>query len=260
MRSYTTYSFPSSFSGNTRTYQTSEIVIAENSKGKILIGLVVKNKGYINGDNIYSVKDFAGQVWDVQAKLSKWSLDLTSPCYNEFLTEIKTTTKSSVAEYKDMYFKMLIIKNALYYPGDYVYIGSLDDYGIIKSVGCSPDNISAEYVISTIHNNDKICIENAIRKATYDEYKRAYDSMNFTRPEEHLAKAMYQIEKLDEQVNYLMGESIKARDDIKSISAVDQKIMLSDDCCIPKVDALEEKLKKHEKRTKLLVALGAAFI
>jgi hypothetical protein len=257
---YTSYSFPGSFAGNTRTYQTSEIVIAENSKGKILIGLVVKNKGYINGDTVYSVKDFAGQVWDVQAKLIKWSLDLTSPCYNEFLTEIKTTTKRSVAEYKDMYFKMLIIKNALYYPGDYVYIGSLDDYGIIKSVGCSPDNISAEYVISTIHNNDKICIENAIRKATYDEYKRAYDSMNFTRPEEHLAKAMYQIEKLDEQVNYLMGESIKARDDIKSISAVDQKVILSGDCCIPKVDYLEEKLKKHEKRTKLLVALGAAFI
>lgn len=260
MMNYTSYSFPGSFAGNTRTYQTSEIVIAENSKGKILIGLVVKNKGYINGDNIYSVKDFAGQVWDVQAKLIKWSLDLTSPCYNEFLTEIKTTTKRSVAEYKDMYFKMLIIKNALYYPGDYVYIGSLDDYGIIKSVGCSPDNISAEYVISTIHNNDKICIETAIRKATYDEYKRAYDSMNFTRPEEHLAKAMYQIEKLDEQVNYLMGESIKARDDIKSISAVDQKVVLSNDCSIPQVDALEERLKKHEKRTKLLVALGAAFI
>lgn len=260
MISYNSYSFPNAFVGNTRTYQTSEIVIAENSKGKILIGLVVKNKGYINGDTVYSVKDFAGQVWDVQSKLIKWSLDPGSPCYNDFLTEIKTTTKRTVVEYKDMYLKMLIVENALYYPGDYVYIGSLDDYGIIKSVGCSPDNISAEYVISTIHSNDKICIESAIRKATYDEYKRAYDSMNFTRPEEHLAKAMYQIEKLDEQVNYLMGESIKARDDIKSITTIDQKVSLADDCCIPKVDNLEEKLKKHEKRTKLLIALGAAFI
>jgi tetrahydromethanopterin S-methyltransferase subunit G len=84
--------------------------------------------------------------------------------------------------------------------------------------------------------------------------------MNYTRPEEHLAKAMYQIEKLDEQVNYLMGESIKARDDIKSISSVDQKVVLSNDCSIPQVDALEDKFKKLEKRTKLLVALGAAFI
>jgi hypothetical protein len=84
--------------------------------------------------------------------------------------------------------------------------------------------------------------------------------MNYTRPEEHLAKAMYQIERLDEQVNYLMGESIKARDDIKTITAVDQKVVLSDDCCIPQVDVLDEKLKKLEKRTKLLVALGAAFI
>ena len=260
MRSYTTYSFPSSFSGNTRTYQTSEIVIAENSKGTILIGLVVKNKGYINGDTVYSVKDFSGQVWDVQAKLIKWSLPLTSPCYEEFLTEIKATTKRSVAEYKDIYFKMLTLKNALYYPGDYVYIGSLDDYGIIKSVGCSYDNLSAEYVISTIHNNDKICIENAIRKATYEEYKRAYDSMNFTQPNEHLAKAIYQIEKLDEQVNYLMGESIKNRDDIKSITTVDQKISLADDCCIPKLDSLEDRFKKHEKLTKLLIALGAAFV
>jgi hypothetical protein len=57
-----------------------------------------------------------------------------------------------------------------------------------------------------------------------------------------------------------MGESIKTRDDIKSISAVDQKVVLSNDCSIPQVDALEERLKKHEKRTKLLVALGAAFI
>ena len=260
MRTYTSYSFPNEFAGNTRTYQTSEIVIAENSKGKILIGLVVKNKGYISGDVVYSVKDFSGQVWDVQAKLIKWSLPITSPCYNEFLTEIKTTTKYSVAEYKNMYFKMSTIKNALYYPGDYVYISSINDFGIIKSVGCSPDNISAEYVISTIHNNDKIFVESAIRKASYDEYKRAYDSMNYTRPEEHLAKAMYQIEKLDEQVNYLMGESIKARDDIKSISAVDQKVVLSNDCSIPQVDALEDKFKKHEKRTKLLVALGAAFI
>lgn len=257
---YTTYSFPNSFAGNTRTYQTSEIVIAENSKGKILIGLVVKNKGYINGDTVYSVKDFAGQVWDVQAKLIKWSLDSTASCYNEFLDEIKTTTKHSVAEYKNMYFKMLTLKNALYYPGDYVYVSSINDFGIIKSVGCSHDNVTPEYVISTIHNNDKIFVENAITKASYDEYKRAYDSMNYTRPEEHLAKAMYQIERLDEQVNYLMGESIKARDDIKSITAVDQKVILSDDCCIPKVDALEDKFKKHEKRTKLLVALGAAFI
>ena len=257
---YTTYSFPNSFAGNTRTYQTSEIVIAENSKGKILIGLVVKNKGYINGDTVYSIKDFAGQIWDVQAKLIKWSLDITSPCYNEFLDEIKTTTKHSVAEYKNMYFKMLTIKNALYYPGDYVYVSSINDFGIIKSVGCSHDNVTPEYVISTIHNNDKIFVESAITKASYEEYKRAYDSMNYTRPEEHLAKAMYQIERLDEQVNYLMGESIKTRDDIKSISAVDQKVMLSDDCCIPKVDALEDKFKKHEKRTKLLVALGAAFI
>jgi hypothetical protein len=256
----TSYSFPSSFNGNTRTYQTNEIIIAENSKGKILIGLVVKNKGYINDDTVYSVKDFAGQVWDVQSRLIKWSIPLTSPCYNEFLIEIKTTTKHSVAEYKNMYFKMSTIKNALYYPGDYVYISSINDFGIIKSVGCSPDNLSAEYVISTIHNNDKIFVESAIRKASYDEYKRAYDSMNFTQPNEHLAKAMYQIERLDEQVNYLMGESIKTRDDIKSITAVDQKVILSDDCCIPKVDALEEKLKKHEKRTKLLVALGAAFI
>jgi hypothetical protein len=260
MRSYTTYSFPSSFSGNTRTYQTNEIVIAENSKGKILIGLVVKNKGYINDDTVYSVKDFAGQVWDVQSRLIKWSIPLTSPCYNEFLIEIKTTTKHSVKEYKDMYLKMLTIKNALYYPGDYVYISSINDFGIIKSVGCSHDNITPEYVISTIHNGDKFFIETAITKSSYDEYKRAYDSMNFTQPNEHLAKAMYQIERLDEQVNYLMGESLKARDDIKSISAIDQKVILSDDCCIPKVDALEEKLKKHEKRTKLLVALGAAFI
>lgn len=260
MINYTSYSFPNAFTGNTRTYQTSEIVIAENSKGKILIGLVVKNKGYINGDIVYSVKDFSGQVWDVQSKLIKWSLDLTSPCYNEFITEIKTTTKRSVAEYKDIYFKLLTINNALYYPGDYVYISSINDFGIIKSVGCSRDNITPEYVISTIHNSDKIFIETAIIKASYDEYKRAYDSMNYTRPEEHLAKAMYQIEKLDEQVNYLMGESIKARDDIKSISAIDQKVILSDDCCIPKVDNLEEKLKKHEKRTKLLIALGAAFI
>ena len=257
---YTTYSFPNSFAGNTRTYQTSEIVIAENSKGKILIGLVVKNKGYINGDTVYSVKDFAGQVWDVQAKLIKWSLDSTASCYNEFLDEIKTTTKHSVAEYKNMYFKMLTLKNALYYPGDYVYVSSINDFGIIKSVGCSHDNVTPEYVISTIHNNDKIFVESAITKASYEEYKRAYDSMNYTRPEEHLAKAMYQIERLDEQVSYLMGESIKTRDDIKSISAVDQKVMLSDDCCIPKVDALEDKFKKHEKRTKLLVALGAAFI
>lgn len=257
---YTSYSFPSSFGGNTRTYQTNEIIIAENSKGKILIGLVTKNKGYINGDNVYSVKDFAGQVWDVQAKLIKWSLDLASPCYNEFLTEIKTTTKRSVAEYKDMYFKMLIIKNALYYVGDYVYISSLNDFGIVKSVGCSHNNITAEYVISTIHNGDKIFEETAIIKASYEEFKRAYDSMNYTRPEEHLAKAMYQIEKLDEQVNYLLGESIKARDEIKSITTFDQKVALADDCCIPKVDALEDKFKKLEKRTKLLVALGAAFI
>lgn len=257
---YTSYSFPSSFSGNTRTYQISEIVIAENSKGKILIGLVTKNKGYINDDTVYSVKDFAGQVWDVQAKLIKWSLDLASPCYNEFLTEIKTTTKRSVAEYKDMYLKMLIIKNALYYVGDYVYISSLNDFGIVKSVGCSHNNITAEYVISTIHNGDKIFEETAIIKASYEEFKRAYDSMNYTRPEEHLAKAMYQIERLDEQVNYLMGESIKARDEIKSITTVDQKVILANDCCIPKVDALEEKFKKLEKRTKLLVALGAAFI
>jgi hypothetical protein len=260
MRSYTSYSFPNAFAGNTRTYQTREIVIAENSKGKILIGLVVKNKGYINGDTVYSVKDFAGQIWDVQSRLIKWSLALTAPCYNEFLTEIKTTTKYSVAEYKDIYFKLLTINTALYYTGDYVRIPSINDFGIIKSVGCSPDNLSAEYVISTIHNNDKIFVESAIRKASYDEYKRAYDSMNYTRPEEHLAKAMYQIEKLDEQVNYLMGESIKARDDIKSISAVDQKVVLSNDCSIPQVDVLDEKLKKLEKRTKLLVALGAAFI
>jgi hypothetical protein len=260
MRSYTSYSFPNAFAGNTRTYQTSEIVIAENSKGKILIGLVVKNKGYINGDTVYSVKDFAGQIWDVQSRLIKWSLPLTSPCYDEFLAEIKTTTKRSVAEYKDMYFKLTTIKNALYYVGDYVYISSINDFGIIKSVGCSRDNITPEYVISTIHNGDKFFIETAIIKASYDEYKRAYDSMNYTRPEEHLAKAMYQIEKLDEQVNYLMGESIKARDDIKSISAVDQKVVLSNDCSIPQVDVLDEKLKKLEKRTKLLVALGAAFI
>ena len=155
---------------------------------------------------------------------------------------------------------MLTLKNALYYPGDYVYIGSLNDFGIIKSVGCSHDNLSVEYVISTIHNNDKIFVESAIRKATYDEYKRAYDSMNFTQPNEHLAKAMYQIEKLDEQINYLMGESLKTRDDIKSITTIDKNITLSDDCCIPKVDALEERFKKQEKRTKLLVALGAAFI
>ena len=257
---YTSYSFPNEFGGNTRTYQSNEIVIAENSKGKILIGLVTKNKGYINGDNIYSVKDFSGQIWDVQSRLIKWSLHPTASCYNEFLTEIRTTTKHSVAEYKDIYFKLLTIKNALYYTGDYVYISSLNDFGIVKSVGCSHDNITAEYVISTIHNGDKIFAETAIIKASYEEYKRAYDSMNYTRPEEHLAKAMYQIEKLDEQVNYLMGESIKARDDIKSITAVDQKVTLSDDCCIPKVDYLEEKLKKHEKRTKLLVALGAAFI
>jgi len=260
MRTYTSYSFPNEFAGNTRTYQTGEIAIAENSKGKILIGLVVKNKGYINGDVVYSIKDFTGQVWDVQAKLIKWSLDITSPCYNEFLTEIKTTTKRTVAEYKDLYFKLLTIKNALYYPGDYVYIGALDDYGIIKSVGCAPNNLSAEYVISTIHNNDKICAENALIKASYEQYKHAYDSMNFAQPNEHLAKAMYQIEKLDEQVNYLMGESIKTRDDIKSITATDQKVTLSDDCCIPKVDYLEDRLKKHEKRTKLLIALGAAFI
>lgn len=257
---YTSYSFPNAFAGNTRLYQTSEIVMAENSKGKILIGLVVKDKGYINGDNVYSVKDFAGQIWDVQSRLIKWSLQPTSQCYNEFLTEIKTTTKRSVAEYKDMYFKILTIKNALYYPGDYVYVSSINDFGIVKSVGCSHDNITPEYVISTIHNGDKFFVETAIIKASYDEYKRAFDSMNYTRPEEHLAKAMYQIERLDEQVNYLMGESLKARDDIKSISAVDQKVILSDDCCIPKVDDLEEKLKKHEKRTKLLVALGAAFI
>lgn len=257
---YTSYSFPNAFAGNTRTYQQNEIVIAENSKGKILIGLVVKNKGYINDDTVYSVKDFAGQVWDVQARLIKWSLDITASCYNEFLTEIKTTTKHSVAEYKNMYFKMLTIKNALYYPGDYVYISSINDFGIIKSVGCSCDNITPEYVISTIHNGDKFFVETAIIKASYDEYKRAFDSMNFTQPNEHLAKAMYQIERLDEQVNYLMGESLKARDDIKSIAAVDQKIIFSDDCCIPKVDALEEKLKKHEKRTKLLIALGAAFV
>ena len=260
MRTYTSYSFPNAFVGNTRTYQTSEIVIAENSKGKILIGLVIKNKGYINDDTVYSVKDFAGQIWDVQSRLIKWSIPLTSACYNEFLTEIKTTTKYSVKEYKDMYLKMLTINNALYYPGDYVYISSINDYGIIKSVGCSRDNITPEYVISTIHNGDKIFVETAITKSSYDDYKRAYDNMNFTRPEEHLAKAMYQIEKLDEQVNYLMGESLKARDDINSISAVDQSVILSDDCCIPKVDELEEKLKKHEKRTKLLVALGAAFI
>ena len=260
MMNYTSYSFPGSFAGNTRTYQTSDIVIAENSKGKILIGLVVKNKGYINDDTVYSVKDFAGQVWDVQSRLIKWSLHPTASCYNEFLTEIKTTTKYSVAEYKDIYFKLLTINNALYYTGDYVYVSSINDFGIVKSVGCSRDNVTPEYVISTIHNGDKIFTETAITKASYDEYKRAYDSMNYTRPEEHLAKAMYQIERLDEQVNYLMGESIKARDDIKSISAVDQKVVLSDDCCIPQVDVLEEKLKKHEKRTKLLVALGAAFI
>jgi hypothetical protein len=260
MRSYTSYSFPNEFCGNTRTYQINEIVIAENSKGKILIGLVVKNKGYINGDTVYSVKDFAGQIWDVQSRLIKWSLQPTSSCYNEFLTEIRTTTKSSVAEYKDMYLKLSTIKNALYYTGDYVYISSLNDFGIVKSVGCSHNNIIAEYVISTIHNGDKIFTETAIIKASYEEYKRAYDSMNYTRPEEHLAKAMYQIEKLDEQVNYLLGESIKARDDIKTITAVDQKVVLSNDCSIPQVDALEERLKKHEKRTKLLIALGAAFI
>lgn len=259
---YTNYSFPlnSGNSGNTRTYQIDELVIAEGKNHKILIGIVKKNKGFINKDVYYAVEDFNGVSWDVPYSLIKWSLPKYSDCYNEFINEVKFTPKNSVKEYKDFYFELLTIHNAKFNVGDYVHIPSLNDFGIIKQLGCASDKVTPEYIVSTIHNSDKFVIEPHIIKSTYSDYRYAYDTMNFKQPNEHIAEAKYQIERLEEQVNYLMGESIKARDDIKSISTVDQKVILSHDCCIPQVDILEDKFKKHEKRMKLLVALGAAFI
>ena len=262
MRIVTKYDFPlNQPSSNSMAYQVGDFIVAQNSKGKTLAGVIKKRKGYIKDDNYYTVEDTNGQNWDVPLRLIKWTLECTNDTFNDFINEVNVSSFNSVQEYRNLYFKLHTLKRASYKVGDYVFVQQVNDYGIVKSIGCSSDYLTAEYVVMTIHNGDKIVKETTVNKATYEDYKRQYDNMNFQQQYEHIGNLQYQLEQLGARVDYLTSESINVRKDLGDITInADNSVQLSDNCCIPKLDVLDEKFKKHEKRVKLLTALGAAFL